>query len=64
MVLANLCPAPWLSFSRIGQSVNRVAEAACAIGYTTPNHFRDVFKARVRIGPSAWRQTLRPAGGR
>jgi len=42
---------------------NRVREVAYAVGYTTPNHFRDVFKTRVGIPPSAWRETARPASG-
>jgi AraC-like DNA-binding protein len=43
--------------------VTRVCEVACAVGYTNPNHFRDVFKARVGIPPSAWREAAPPAGG-
>jgi AraC-like DNA-binding protein len=42
---------------------NRVGEVACAVGYINPNHFRDVFKTRVGIPPSAWRETARPASG-
>jgi AraC-like DNA-binding protein len=37
--------------------VNRVREVAYATGYTSPNHFHDVFKARVGMTPSAWRET-------
>jgi len=40
--------------------VNRVREVAYAVGYTDPKYFRDVFKARVGISPSAWRE--RPPG--
>jgi len=41
--------------------VTRVCEVAYAVGYTSPNHFRDVFKARVGIPPSVWRETSKPA---
>jgi two-component system response regulator YesN len=40
--------------------VNQVCEVACAVGYTNPNHFRDVFKTRVRIPPSVWRDRPEP----
>jgi AraC-like DNA-binding protein len=33
----------------------RVCEVARAVGYTNPNHFRTVFRARVGTSPSAWR---------
>jgi transcriptional regulator GlxA family with amidase domain len=38
----------------------RVCEVACAVGYSNPNHFRNVFSARVGLPPSAWRQTSQP----
>ncbi|HVM46995.1 MAG TPA: AraC family transcriptional regulator [Candidatus Acidoferrum sp.] len=41
--------------------VNRVSEVAYAVGYTNPNHFRNVFTARVGIPPSAWRETSEAA---
>ena len=34
----------------------RVCEVAIAVGYTNPNHFRNVFHTRVGLSPSAWRQ--------
>ena len=37
--------------------VTRVAEAGYAVGYSNPNHFRNVFTARVGLPPSAWRET-------
>ena len=40
--------------------VKRVCEVACAVGYANPNHFRDVFKARVGIAPSVWRMHPTP----
>jgi AraC-like DNA-binding protein len=40
----------------------RVREVAAAVGYTNPNHFRNVFSARVGRSPSAWRASL-AAGG-
>jgi AraC-like DNA-binding protein len=43
--------------------VKRVSEVAYAVGYTTPNHFRDAFKTRVGIPPSAWRESASPASG-
>jgi AraC-like DNA-binding protein len=33
----------------------RVCEVARAVGYSNPNHFRNVFNARVGEPPSAWR---------
>jgi len=33
----------------------QVCEVARAVGYTSPNHFRSVFSARVGRPPSAWR---------
>jgi AraC-like DNA-binding protein len=36
--------------------VKRVREVAREVGYTNPNHFRNVFRARVGLAPSAWRQ--------
>ena len=36
--------------------VKRVAEVAYAVGYTNPNHFRNVFTARVGLPPSVWRE--------
>jgi AraC-like DNA-binding protein len=44
----------------LGNPVNRIGEVACAVGYANPNHFREVFKARVGIPPSVWRVTARP----
>ncbi len=35
--------------------VTRVSEVAYAVGYTNPNHFRNVFTARVGLSPSGWR---------
>jgi AraC-like DNA-binding protein len=40
----------------------RVSEVAYAVGYLNPNHFRNVFTARVGLPPSAWRERL-PAPG-
>jgi two-component system response regulator YesN len=40
--------------------VKRVCEVACAVGYTNPNHFRDVFKTRIGISPSVWRDRPEP----
>jgi AraC-like DNA-binding protein len=34
---------------------SRVCEVACAVGYTSPDQFRHVFKVRVGVPPSAWR---------
>jgi AraC-like DNA-binding protein len=42
--------------------VTRVSEVAYAVGYTNPNHFRNVFTARVGLSPSAWRES-RASGG-
>ena len=36
--------------------VQRISEVAYAVGYTSPNHFRNVFTARVGVPPSAWRE--------
>lgn len=33
----------------------RVSEVAYAVGYTDPNTFRDAFKTRLGLSPSAWR---------
>jgi AraC-like DNA-binding protein len=33
----------------------RVCEVACAVGYSSANHFRTVFKIREGLSPSAWR---------
>jgi AraC-like DNA-binding protein len=41
----------------------RVCETACAVGYSSPNHFRSVFKTRFGMSPSAWRENARPACG-
>ena len=41
----------------------RVSEVAYAVGYATPNYFRDAFKSRVGVPPSAWRQSAPPAKG-
>jgi AraC-like DNA-binding protein len=30
---------------------------AYAVGYSNPNHFRNVFTSRVGLCPSAWRRT-------
>ncbi len=35
----------------------RITEVAYSVGYTSPNHFRNVFTARVGLSPSAWRVT-------
>ena len=40
--------------------VNRVCEVASAVGYNDPDHFSDVFKARVGAPPSAWRTRTAP----
>lgn len=37
-----------------------VREVACAVGYATSNHFREVFKAREGLSPTAWRQICQP----
>jgi AraC-like DNA-binding protein len=37
--------------------VKRVSEVAYAVGYSNPNHFRNVFTSRVGLCPSAWRRT-------
>ena len=37
--------------------VQQICEVACAVGYTNPNHFRNVFRSRVGMPPSTWRQT-------
>lgn len=42
--------------------VIRVSEVAEAIGYSNPNHFRNVFTARVGLSPSAWRDAALDAG--
>lgn len=34
---------------------SRICEVACAVGYTSPDQFRHVFKVRVGVPPSAWR---------
>jgi AraC-like DNA-binding protein len=39
------------------QASARVCEVACAVGYTSSNHFRDVFKAHTGLSPMVWRQT-------
>ena len=43
--------------------LKRVGDVAYAVGYSVPNHFRDVFKAHVGLSPSAWRQIPPPALG-
>jgi AraC-like DNA-binding protein len=43
--------------------LQRVGEVAYAVGYSVPNHFREVFKAHVGLPPSVWRQTPAPALG-
>lgn len=40
---------------------NRVCEVACAVGYASANHFRDVFKAREGLSPCAWRSAVLPS---
>ena len=42
--------------------VMRVCEVAEAVGYSNPNHFRNVFTARVGLPPSAWREAATSAG--
>ena len=37
--------------------IKRVSDVAYAVGYPNPNHFRNVFAARVGVPPSAWRET-------
>lgn len=37
--------------------LRRISEIAQAVGYANPNHFRSVFRARVGVSPSSWRQT-------
>jgi two-component system response regulator YesN len=37
-----------------------VCEVACTVGYTNPNHFRNVFKARTGLAPSVWRDNPEP----
>lgn len=41
----------------------RICEVARAVGYTSPNHFREVFKHQEGIPPSAWNE-LPPTTGR
>lgn len=41
-------------------SVKRVSEVAYAVGYSNPNHFRNVFTTRVGLPPSAWRRNQTP----
>jgi AraC-like DNA-binding protein len=38
----------------------RVREIAYAVGYVSPNHFRNVFKVHEGIPPSAWRDMTQP----
>jgi AraC-like DNA-binding protein len=38
----------------------RVCDVACAVGYVSPNHFRNVFKAHAGKSPSAWRSLPHP----
>lgn len=40
--------------------VKRVSEVAYAVGYSNPNHFRNVFTTRVGLPPSAWRRNQTP----
>jgi AraC family transcriptional regulator len=37
-----------------------VCDVACAVGYASPNHFRNVFKAFKGVSPSTWRQLHQP----
>lgn len=40
--------------------LKRVSEVAFSVGYPNPDHFRKVFRARVGISPSAWREAREP----
>jgi len=40
--------------------LKRVCEVAYAVGYPNPNYFRNVFRARIGVSPSAWRETGTP----
>jgi AraC-like DNA-binding protein len=47
----------------LGDPTFRVREIASLVGYSNPNHFRAVFKGRLGISPSAWRnRSALPAG--
>ena len=37
--------------------VKRVSEVAYSVGYSNPNHFRNVFTTQMGLPPSAWRRT-------
>lgn len=37
--------------------VKRISEVAYAVGYSNPNHFRNVFTTSLGLPPSAWRET-------
>jgi len=41
---------------------SRICEVAGAVGYASPNHFRNVFKAHKGCSPGAWRQSQPPGG--
>ncbi|MGD0614986.1 MAG: AraC family transcriptional regulator [Verrucomicrobiota bacterium] len=47
--------------SLLRDPLKRVCEVAYAVGYPNPNHFRNVFKTRVGMPPSAWRETSESA---
>jgi transcriptional regulator GlxA family with amidase domain len=42
---------------------SQVCEVACAVGYASADRFRSVFKARIGIAPSAWRERSHTSGG-
>ena len=37
----------------------RICDVAAATGYTSPNHFNNVFKTMVGVPPSVWRAANR-----
>jgi AraC-like DNA-binding protein len=39
--------------------LNQVSEIACAVGYTSPDYFRQAFKAHTGFSPYQWRQRSR-----
>ena len=44
----------------LANPLKRVCKVACAVCYPNPNHFRNVFRTRFGIPPSAWRQLSEP----